>query len=85
MLTYAFWRSAVERAVKTFAQTLLALLSVGGIGLLTAPWTSALSAAGMAAVLSVLTSMTSEPVGERRTPSMLPAGNNSAPKTSALV
>ncbi|MGH3980830.1 MAG: holin [Pseudonocardiaceae bacterium] len=71
MFTYQFWRLAFERAVKTFAQTLLAIFGAGGIGLLDAPWTTALSAAGMAAVLSVLTSMTSAPVGERNTPSLL--------------
>lgn len=71
MFTYLFWRLAFERAFKTFAQTLVALFSAGGIGLLNAPWLTAVSAAGMAAVLSVLTSMASEPWGARGTPSLL--------------
>ena len=71
MFTHRFWRLALERAIKTFAQTLVALLSVSGITLHTAPWSIALSAAGMAALLSVLTSMASEPLGERHTPSLL--------------
>jgi hypothetical protein len=69
--TAAFWRAALERAVKTFAQTLAALLGAGGLGLLTAPWTNALSTAGLAALLSVLTSIGSEPVGQHDSPSLL--------------
>lgn len=71
MFTYQFWQFALERAFKTFAQTLIALFSAGGIGLFNAPWTTALSAAGMAAMLSVLTSIVSEPWGARGTPSLL--------------
>ncbi|MGH3931120.1 MAG: holin [Pseudonocardiaceae bacterium] len=74
MFTYRFWQLALERAFKTFAQTLVALFSAGGIGLFNAPWTTALSAAGMAAMLSVLTSMASEPWGARGTPSLLQPG-----------
>ncbi len=79
MFTYRFWQLASERALKTFAQSLLALLSVAGVGLLTAPWTTALSTAGMAAVLSVLTSIASEPVGERHSPSLLSPSTTSPP------
>lgn len=64
MLTPWFWKSTLERAVKSFAQTLVALLSADGIGLVDAPWTIALSTAGMAALLSMLTSVASERVGE---------------------
>ncbi|MFN2495776.1 MAG: holin [Pseudonocardiaceae bacterium] len=74
MFTYLFWRLAFERAFKTFLQTLVALLSINGIGLLDAPWPTALSAAGMAALLSLLTSMASEPLGERNNPSLLRSG-----------
>lgn len=72
MFTYRFWLSASERAVKTFAQTLVAILGANSFGLLTAPWTMALSTAGMATLLSVLTSIASAPIGDPGTPSLLP-------------
>jgi hypothetical protein len=56
MWTALFWRGLGERAVKTFAQALIAVLGANGVGLLNADWGGALSAAGMAALLSVLTS-----------------------------
>lgn len=80
MSTHQFWMRTFERAVKTFAQSLLAILGVSGVGLLNAPWITALSTAGMAALMSV----TSEPLGERGTPSVLSAavpGPQPAPKT----
>jgi hypothetical protein len=66
MFTLAFWKAAAERAVKTFAQALAALLVADGTDLLTTNWGDRLSVAGMAAVVSVLTSVgssiaTSEP------------------------
>ncbi|MGH2394679.1 MAG: holin [Candidatus Limnocylindria bacterium] len=79
MFTYRFWQLASERAIKTFAQSLVAILSATGVGLLTAPWSTALSTAGMAALLSMLTSMASAPVGESDTPSLLPAAPASLP------
>jgi len=66
-----FWKEAGERAVKTAIQVFVALLSVGSVGVLDAPWRAALSTAAMAALLSVLTSVISEPVGQRHTPSVL--------------
>jgi hypothetical protein len=66
-----FWKQAAERAVKTAIQVFVALLSVGNIGILDAPWSAALSTAAMAAFLSVLTSVISEPVGHRQTPSVI--------------
>jgi Putative lactococcus lactis phage r1t holin len=72
MFTYHFWRLAIERAVKTFAQSLLAILSASGVGLFTVPWIAALSTAGLATVLSVLTSVASAPVGAQNSPSLLP-------------
>ena len=74
MFTYQFWQLAIERAVKTFAQSLLAIFSATGVGLLTVPWAASLSTAGIAAVLSVLTSIASAPVGEPNSPSLLPVG-----------
>lgn len=70
-MTKLFWLGALERALKTFAQTLVALLSGDGLGLLTAPWGTAASIAGMAAVLSVLTSVGSVGSGDTGTPSLV--------------
>lgn len=63
MWTAAFWKAAFERAVRTFAQALLAVMTADGFGLLDADWTARFSAAGMAAVLSLLTSIGSSGVG----------------------
>lgn len=63
MTTSAFWRAALERAVKTFAQTLVALMAVGVADLLAFDWPTALSAAGFATVLSLLTSVASNSIG----------------------
>jgi hypothetical protein len=51
--TAAFWRAVAERAISTFAQSLVAVLSVGGLDLMSVPWWAALSTAGFATLLSV--------------------------------
>ena len=63
MWTAAFWKAAVERAVKTFAQALLAVMTADGFGLLDADWPARLSASGLAAILSLLASVGSAGVG----------------------
>ena len=63
MWTKAFWQASAERAVKTFAQTAAALLVASGTGLLDSDWQTTGSVAGMAALLSVLTSVASAGVG----------------------
>lgn len=55
--TAAFWTAAAERALKTFAQTAVALLGVDTFGLLDVDWTTTASAAGLAALISLLTSI----------------------------
>lgn len=60
LATAAFWQAAGERSAKTFAQTLAALLIADGTGLLDSAWLPRLSAAGMAALISVLTSIGSD-------------------------
>ena len=55
--TTAFWRGAGERALKTFAQALVAVIGVGAVGLLDVDWRGALSAATLATVISLLTSI----------------------------
>ncbi|MGQ4574886.1 holin [Dermabacteraceae bacterium P7006] len=58
-----YWVAVAERAIKTFAQALAALIGAGGIGLFEVDWVQALSVAGMAAFVSVLTSLASAEVG----------------------
>lgn len=55
-----FWADTLERAVKTFAQTAVALLSADGmLGILNINWGDTLSVSALAAVVSVLTSIAS--------------------------
>lgn len=73
MFTWMFWRSATERAVKSFAQSLAAVLGASGAGLWEVEWTTALAVAGMTTVLSLLSSVASAPVGaDHHSPSLLP-------------
>lgn len=64
MFTLAFAKASLERMIKTFAQSLAALLVADGTGLLDTAWETSLSVAGMAAVVSLLTSVGSGAVGE---------------------
>lgn len=57
MFTLTFWNYAGERALKTFAQTALAYLGTGTVGLFELDWTGLLSISGGAALLSILTSI----------------------------
>ena len=83
MFTRQFWILTAERAVKTFAQALAAVLAASGVGLLDAEWTTALATAGMAALLSVLTSVASLKVGPPDSPSTVPPDPGPAPATPA--
>ena len=67
-----FLSSLVERAVKTFAQALVAILTAGATDLLSVGWLAALSTAGMAALVSVLTSIASSAWGDPESPSLVP-------------
>ena len=55
--TPEFWRGASERAIKTFCQSLLAVLTTGVVGILDVDWPGALSAAALATLVSLLTSV----------------------------
>jgi hypothetical protein len=57
MFTKHFWVAATERAVKTGAQTIVALLTAGATGLLEVDWLQVASVAGLAALVSILTSV----------------------------
>lgn len=55
-----WWKAAGIRAVKTFAQALIACIGTGA-ALLDIDWKYALSVAIVAAILSILTSLTGLP------------------------
>jgi len=48
---------ATERAVKTFAQTALATIGVGAVGIFEVDWVNVLSVSSLALVMSLLTSV----------------------------
>lgn len=66
----AFWKDAAERAVKTFAQTLLAVLAVG-VPIWEMEWVSALGIAAGATALSVLISVASAGAGSYNAASLV--------------
>lgn len=81
MWTKSFWKGAGERAIKTFFQTLVAVVTLGAgadaigvsAGIADVSWTDAVSVALLATVLSLATSIGNseftagygEPVGRR--------------------
>jgi hypothetical protein len=71
--TLVFWRAALERAIKTFGQTGAALLTATGTGLLDTDWQTCASVAGMAAVISLLTSVGSDVLTHGSGPSLTDA------------
>jgi hypothetical protein len=52
-----FHAYATERALKTFAQTALATISVGATGIFSVDWLNVSSVAALAMVMSLLTSV----------------------------
>lgn len=70
MFTAAFWVDAAERAVKTFAQSALAVIGAGSVDILTTNLTGALSVGAGAALVSLLTSLASERMGNAGTASV---------------
>lgn len=57
MFTREFWVGAAERALKTVAQSVVAVLGVAGIGILSVDWPQTLSVAAAAGLASLLTSI----------------------------
>ena len=62
-----FVLDAAERAVKTAAQVAVALIGTGLVGIIDVDWQNVASVSAVAAVVSLLTSIASNPVGDRGT------------------
>lgn len=59
-----FWKDTLERAIKTFAQSLVAVGLSGATGVLDVDWVNALSVALLATLVSVFTSIGSGTIGD---------------------
>lgn len=57
LFSLEFWSYAGERAVKTVAQSALAVLGSGSVGLFTVDWVNLASVSLGAGLLSILTSV----------------------------
>jgi len=82
MWTSSFWKATAERAIKTFAQTLVASGIVVGVAGWD-KWQAALIAAGIAALLSVVTSVASISIGDKGSPSLV--GDELTPNVAAVI
>jgi len=71
MYTKLFWKDAAERALKTFAQSAVALLTAGSFNIMTVDYKSVLSVAAFAALTSVLTSLASAGTGSTSSASLV--------------
>lgn len=77
LLNKQFWIATAERAIKTFVQALIAAFGVGqvsgavGVDVAAIDWRGALSLAFSAALLSVLMSVGSGPIGASNSPSLV--------------
>ena len=79
MRSKAFWIDAGERAVRTFAQALVAVLVAGFVFTDAAAWGEALLSAAVAALVSLLTSVAASGVGDAESPSLLPTAQQPEP------
>ena len=66
-----FALDAAERAGKTAAQTAVALIGTGAVGVIDVDWQNVASVSAVAAVVSLLTSIASNPVGDPGTASVV--------------
>jgi hypothetical protein len=72
MFTKTFWTAAAERALRTVAQALIAVIAATSFDWFTAAnWQAIAGTALTAGVLSLLTSIASAGIGDKGTPSMV--------------
>lgn len=87
MFTATFWRSTAERAIKTIAQALIAVLAATTFDWFSADWKAIAGTALTAGVLSILSSIASSGIGDRTSPSLLRVKPNASliPPGSEIV
>ena len=61
MFNWEFWKAALIRAVRTFAESMLAFIGTGAIVLKDVDWLAALSAGAMGFVIAILLSLAGLP------------------------
>ena len=61
LFTWDFWKAALIRAVRTFAESMLAYISTGAIVLKDVDWLAALSAGGLGFVIAILLALAGLP------------------------
>lgn len=71
MFNKLFLKQLAERAIKTFAQTLVALAGASQMDWLSLDWPQLAATSAIAAGLSVLTSIASDKIGPTDTPSVV--------------
>lgn len=71
MFTKSFVLSALERAAKTVAQAVVAVFAASKVDVLSADWKAIVVTAGTAGLLSILTSIASDGIGPKGTPSLV--------------
>ena len=71
MFTATFWKSAAERAIKTVAQAVIAVLAATTFDWFTADWQAIAGTAATAGVLSLLSSIASAGIGDKGSTSLL--------------
>ena len=72
MRSSQFWIDASERAVRTFAQSLLAVFTAG-VTIISVDWKEALAIGSTAALVSVLMSIASTGTGDKESASLVKA------------
>jgi hypothetical protein len=71
MFTKSFLKQLAERAIKTFAQTIVALTGATQMDWVTLDWQHLLITSAIAAGLSILTSIASDKIGPADSPSVV--------------
>lgn len=67
MFKLPFWRGAIERALKTAAQTFAGSLVIDGADILSMDWRTTLALVATTTALSLLTSVASSRLGPEQT------------------